>query len=90
MCNRRALQRTLHLAIYACWTFSAVMIMSTTSLSMFNSVGYVGNLAINHDRYCLSHQGAHVASNDAIMTRCLAITLLWIVWIGMEYPYISL
>nr|QOE77267.1 orf1ab polyprotein [Lucheng Rn rat coronavirus] len=53
--------------------------------------GYVGSLSANHHRYCNVHFNEHVASGDAIMTRCLAIydcfvkSVCW----NITYPYIT-
>nr|APT69863.1 replicase polyprotein 1ab [Human coronavirus 229E]APT69870.1 replicase polyprotein 1ab [Human coronavirus 229E] len=35
--------------------------------------GYVGSLSNNHHAICNVHRNEHVASGDAIMTRCLAV-----------------
>nr|WCC63191.1 ORF1ab polyprotein [Bat Coronavirus HpHB20] len=53
--------------------------------------GYSGNLQSNHDNHCSVHSGAHVASSDAIMTRCLAIYDCFVkeVHWDIEYPFIA-
>nr|WCC61703.1 ORF1ab polyprotein [Bat Coronavirus HaGD17] len=53
--------------------------------------GYTGSLSLNHHEVCNVHHNEHVASGDAIMTRCLAIydcfvkSLDW----SITYPFIS-
>ncbi|ASF90443.1 ORF1ab polyprotein [Suncus murinus coronavirus Xingguo-74] len=53
--------------------------------------GYVGKLADNHDMYCALHRNAHVASGDAIMTRCLAVYECFVKKVewNIVYPYIG-
>nr|AQZ41330.1 1AB polyprotein [Middle East respiratory syndrome-related coronavirus] len=92
MCNRRAAAYSSPLQSYACWTHSCGYDYVYNPFFVdVQQWGYVGNLATNHDRYCSVHQGAHVASNDAIMTRCLAIHSCFIERVDwdIEYPYIS-
>nr|QRN68089.1 replicase polyprotein 1ab [Betacoronavirus Erinaceus] len=92
MCNRRAGAYSSPLHSYACWTHSSGYDYVYNPFFVdVQQWGYVGNLATNHDRYCTLHQGAHVASNDAIMTRCLAIHSCFIERVDwdIEYPYIS-
>nr|WCC61679.1 ORF1ab polyprotein [Bat Coronavirus HpYN20] len=53
--------------------------------------GYTGSLSLNHHEVCNVHRNEHVASGDAIMTRCLAIhdcfvkSLDW----SITYPFIA-
>nr|QGA70701.1 replicase polyprotein 1ab [Erinaceus hedgehog coronavirus HKU31] len=92
MCNRRAGAYSSPLHSYACWTHSSGYDYVYNPFFVdVQQWGYIGNLATNHDRYCTLHQGAHVASNDAIMTRCLAIYSCFIERVDwdVEYPYIS-
>nr|AUM60023.1 ORF1ab polyprotein [Middle East respiratory syndrome-related coronavirus] len=92
MCNRRAGAYSSPLQSYACWTHSCGYDYVYNPFFVdVQQWGYVGNLATNHDRYCAVHQGAHVASNDAIMTRCLAVHSCFIERVewDIEYPYIS-
>ncbi|UHL62014.1 orf1ab polyprotein [Fievel mouse coronavirus] len=53
--------------------------------------GYTGSLSSNHHRYCNVHFNEHVASGDAIMTRCLAIYDCFVknVHWDVTYPYIA-
>nr|ATP66737.1 ORF1ab polyprotein [Rodent coronavirus] len=53
--------------------------------------GYTGSLSSNHHRYCNVHFNEHVASGDAIMTRCLAIYDCFVkdVHWDITYPYIT-
>ncbi|AHY61336.1 ORF1ab polyprotein [BtVs-BetaCoV/SC2013] len=92
MCNRRAGAYSSPLQSYACWAHSCGYDYVYNPFFVdVQQWGYVGNLTTNHDRYCSVHQGAHVASGDAIMTRCLAIHACFIERVDwdVEYPYIS-
>lgn len=53
--------------------------------------GFTGNLQSNHDLYCQVHGNAHVASCDAIMTRCLAVHECFVKRVDwtIEYPIIG-
>nr|UUS54195.1 MAG: polyprotein [Bat coronavirus] len=53
--------------------------------------GYTGSLSLNHHEYCNVHRNEHVASGDAIMTRCLAIHNCFVKnvdW-SITYPFIA-
>ncbi|QCX35159.1 orf1ab polyprotein [Tylonycteris bat coronavirus HKU33] len=53
--------------------------------------GYTGSLSFNHHMHCNIHRNEHVASGDAIMTRCLAIYDCFVKnvdW-SITYPFIS-
>nr|BDD37131.1 ORF1ab [Merbecovirus sp.]BDI08836.1 ORF1ab polyprotein [Merbecovirus sp.] len=92
MCSRRAGAYSSPLQSYACWAHSCGYDYVYNPFFVdVQQWGYIGNLATNHDRYCSVHQGAHVASGDAIMTRCLAIHACFIERVDwdIEYPYIS-
>ncbi|UZK98251.1 MAG: ORF1ab polyprotein [Tadarida brasiliensis bat alphacoronavirus 2] len=53
--------------------------------------GYTGSLSSNHHEICNVHRNEHVASGDAIMTRCLAIYDCFVrdVDWSITYPFIS-
>nr|WCC63726.1 ORF1ab polyprotein [Bat Coronavirus TpGX17] len=92
MCSRRASTFSSPLQSYACWSHSSGYDYVYNPFFVdVQQWGYVGNLATNHDRYCGIHTGAHVASSDAIMTRCLAIYDCFIERVDWDvtYPYIS-
>nr|WCC62858.1 ORF1ab polyprotein [Bat Coronavirus MrJX20] len=53
--------------------------------------GYRGSLSSNHHEHCNVHRNEHVASGDAIMTRCLAIHDCFVKnvdW-SITYPFIA-
>nr|WCC62852.1 ORF1ab polyprotein [Bat Coronavirus MlGX17] len=53
--------------------------------------GYTGSLSLNHHEHCNVHRNEHVASGDAIMTRCLAIHDCFVKnvdW-SITYPFIA-
>nr|WCC62838.1 ORF1ab polyprotein [Bat Coronavirus RpZJ20] len=53
--------------------------------------GYTGSLSSNHHEVCNVHRNEHVASGDAIMTRCLAIHDCFVKnvdW-SITYPFIA-
>nr|WCC63170.1 ORF1ab polyprotein [Bat Coronavirus EsJX20]WCC63184.1 ORF1ab polyprotein [Bat Coronavirus EsJX20] len=53
--------------------------------------GYVGSLSLNHHQHCNVHRNEHVASGDAIMTRCLAVHDCFVKnvdW-SITYPFIA-
>lgn len=53
--------------------------------------GYTGSLSHNHHEHCNIHRNEHVASGDAIMTRCLAIHDCFVKnvdW-SITYPFIA-
>nr|WCC62309.1 ORF1ab polyprotein [Bat Coronavirus PaGD16] len=53
--------------------------------------GYTGSLSFNHHQHCNVHHNEHVASGDAIMTRCLAVYDCFVKnvdW-SITYPFIS-
>nr|WCC63882.1 ORF1ab polyprotein [Bat Coronavirus McGD16] len=52
--------------------------------------GYTGSLSLNHHEHCNVHRNEHVASGDAIMTRCLAVYDCFVKnvdW-SITYPFI--
>lgn len=53
--------------------------------------GYTGSLSHNHHEHCNVHRNEHVASGDAIMTRCLAVYDCFVKnvdW-SITYPFIA-
>ncbi|URD31198.1 orf1ab polyprotein [Macroglossus bat coronavirus] len=94
-CKRRATLYSSVYDAYACWThhrhIGGADYVYNPFLVDVQQWGYVGNLQTNHDAICDVHKGAHVASCDAIMTRCLAIHDCFcreVNW-DIEYPIIS-
>lgn len=53
--------------------------------------GYTGSLSMNHHEVCNIHRNEHVASGDAIMTRCLAIHDCFVKRVdwSIVYPFIE-
>nr|USF97420.1 ORF1ab [Bat alphacoronavirus] len=53
--------------------------------------GYTGSLSLNHHEHCNVHRNEHVASGDAIMTRCLAIHDCFVKHVdwSITYPFIA-
>ncbi|AEK25520.1 polyprotein orf1ab [Feline coronavirus UU54] len=53
--------------------------------------GYTGSLSMNHHEVCNIHRNEHVASGDAIMTRCLAIYDCFVKRVdwSIVYPFIE-
>nr|UXN48785.1 orf1ab polyprotein [Transmissible gastroenteritis virus] len=53
--------------------------------------GYTGSLSMNHHEVCNIHRNEHVASGDAIMTRCLAIHDCFVKRVdwSIVYPFID-
>ncbi|QLE11824.1 polyprotein 1ab [Bat alphacoronavirus] len=53
--------------------------------------GYQGSLSVNHHMHCNVHRNAHVASGDAIMTRCLAVYECFVKHVDwtVTYPFIA-
>nr|BDB46534.1 orf1ab polyprotein [Human coronavirus HKU1] len=92
VCPNRATCYNSRTGYYGCWRHSYTCDYVYNPLIVdIQQWGYTGSLTSNHDIICNVHKGAHVASSDAIMTRCLAIydcfckSVNW----NLEYPIIS-
>lgn len=92
VCNDRATCYNSRTSYYGCWRHSySCDYLYNPLIVDIQQWGYSGSLSSNHDMYCSLHKGAHVASSDAIMTRCLAVydcfckSVNW----NLEYPIIS-
>nr|BCM88151.1 ORF1ab polyprotein [Equine coronavirus] len=92
VCTNRATVYNSRTGYYGCWRHSVSCDYLYNPLIVdIQQWGYSGPLSSNHDMYCSIHKGAHIASSDAIMTRCLAIYDCFcnnINW-NVEYPIIS-
>nr|UVD39575.1 ORF1ab polyprotein [Equine coronavirus] len=92
VCTNRATVYNSRTGYYGCWRHSVSCDYLYNPLIVdIQQWGYSGSLSSNHDMYCSIHKGAHIASSDAIMTRCLAIYDCFcnnINW-NVEYPIIS-
>nr|URD31364.1 orf1ab polyprotein [Rousettus bat coronavirus] len=95
MCPKRATLFSSVYGAYSCWShhrhIGGADFVYNPFLVDVQQWGYVGNLQVNHDNVCDVHKGAHVASCDAIMTRCLAIHDCFcgeVNW-DVEYPIIA-
>nr|QJX58377.1 orf1ab polyprotein [Coronavirus BtRt-BetaCoV/GX2018]QJX58382.1 orf1ab polyprotein [Coronavirus BtRt-BetaCoV/GX2018] len=95
MCPRRATLYSSVYGAYSCWShhrhIGGADFVYNPFLVDVQQWGYVGNLQVNHDNVCDVHKGAHVASCDAIMTRCLAVHDCFcndVNW-DVEYPIIA-
>nr|BBM61214.1 ORF1ab polyprotein [Bovine coronavirus] len=92
VCTKRATAYNFRTGYYGCWRHSVTCDYLYNPLIVdIQQWGYIGSLSSNHDLYCSVHKGAHVASSDAIMTRCLAVYDCFcnnINW-NVEYPIIS-
>lgn len=92
VCTKRATVYNSRTGYYGCWRHSFTCDYLYNPLIVdIQQWGYIGSLSSNHDLYCSVHKGAHVASSDAIMTRCLAVYDCFcnnINW-NVEYPIIS-
>nr|UVC33323.1 ORF1ab polyprotein [Bovine coronavirus] len=92
VCTKRATVYNSRTGYYGCWRHSVTCDYLYNPLIVdIQQWGYIGSLSSNHDLYCSVHKGAHVASSDAIMTRCLAVYDCFcnnINW-NVEYPIIS-
>nr|UVC33503.1 ORF1ab polyprotein [Bovine coronavirus] len=92
VCTKRATSYNSRTGYYGCWRHSVTCDYLYNPLIVdIQQWGYIGSLSSNHDLYCSVHKGAHVASSDAIMTRCLAVYDCFcnnINW-NVEYPIIS-
>nr|ANJ04714.1 replicase polyprotein [Betacoronavirus 1] len=92
VCTKRATAYNSRTGYYGCWRHSVTCDYLYNPLIVdIQQWGYIGSLSSNHDLYCSVHKGAHVASSDAIMTRCLAVYDCFcnnINW-NVEYPIIS-
>ncbi|URD31388.1 orf1ab polyprotein [Hipposideros bat coronavirus] len=92
VCLRRATAYSSQHETYACWHHSTGFdYVYNPMLVDVQQWGYSGKLAANHDRFCSVHSGAHVASSDAIMTRCLAVYDCFVKSVPwhIEYPRIG-
>nr|AYR18631.1 replicase polyprotein [Betacoronavirus sp.] len=92
VCTNRATVYNSRTGYYGCWRHSLSCDYVYNPLIVdIQQWGYTGSLSSNHDMYCSVHKGAHVASSDAIMTRCLAVYDCFcnnVNW-NLEYPIIS-
>nr|AYR18613.1 replicase polyprotein [Betacoronavirus sp.] len=92
VCTKRATCYNSRTGYYGCWrhSYSCDYLYNPLIVDV-QQWGYIGSLTSNHDQFCHVHKGAHVASSDAIMTRCLAVydcfcnSINW----NLEYPIIS-
>nr|WDR17877.1 ORF1ab [Hipposideros armiger Coronavirus] len=92
MCSARATCYSSVHDNYGCWHHSTGFdYLYNPFLIDVQQWGYSGNLQSNHDNHCSVHSGAHVASSDAIMTRCLAVYDCFVkeVHWDIEYPLID-
>nr|QDQ69197.1 polyprotein 1ab [Infectious bronchitis virus] len=91
-CGSRATTFNSHTQAYACWKHCLGFDFVYNPLLVdIQQWGYSGNLQFNHDLHCNVHGHAHVASADAIMTRCLAINNAFckdVNW-ELQYPHIA-
>nr|APZ73833.1 ORF1ab [Infectious bronchitis virus] len=91
-CGSRATTFNSHTQAYACWRHCLGFDFVYNPLLVdIQQWGYSGNLQFNHDLHCNVHGHAHVASADAIMTRCLAINNAFckdVNW-ELQYPHIA-
>nr|QLI34440.1 1ab polyprotein [Infectious bronchitis virus] len=91
-CGSRATTFNSHTQAYACWKHCLGFDFVYNPLLVdIQQWGYSGNLQFNHDLHCNVHGHAHVASADAIMTRCLAINNAFcqdVNW-DLTYPHIA-
>nr|CAC39112.1 replicase polyprotein 1ab [Avian infectious bronchitis virus (strain Beaudette CK)] len=91
-CGSRATTFNSHTQAYACWKHCLGFDFVYNPLLVdIQQWGYSGNLQFNHDLHCNVHGHAHVASVDAIMTRCLAINNAFcqdVNW-DLTYPHIA-
>nr|WHF59057.1 replicase polyprotein 1ab [Infectious bronchitis virus] len=91
-CGSRATTFNSHTQAYACWKHCLGFDFVYNPLLVdIQQWGYSGNLKFNHDLHCNVHGHAHVASADAIMTRCLAINNAFcqdVNW-DLTYPHIA-
>nr|APY23514.1 ORF1ab [Infectious bronchitis virus] len=91
-CGSRATTFNSHTQAYACWKHCLGFDFVYNPLLVdIQQWGYSGNLQFNHDLHCNVHGHAHVASADAIMTRCLAINNAFCKDVNWEltYPHIA-
>lgn len=94
MCSRRAVLYASCYDAYSCWSHHSHVGGADYIYNPFlvdvQQWGYSGNLQANHDVHCSVHKGAHVASCDAIMTRCLAVYTCFakVDW-NLTYPIIA-
>nr|QIV13707.1 replicase polyprotein 1ab [Infectious bronchitis virus] len=91
-CGSRATTFNSHTQAYACWKHCLGFDFVYNPLLVdVQQWGYSGNLQFNHDLHCNVHGHAHVASADAIMTRCLAINNAFCQDVNWDliYPHIA-
>nr|WMM66045.1 1ab [Infectious bronchitis virus] len=91
-CGFKATTFNSHTQAYACWKHCLGFDFVYNPLLVdIQQWGYSGNLQFNHDLHCNVHGHAHVASADAIMTRCLAINNAFCKDVNWEltYPHIA-
>nr|AID16712.1 orf1ab polyprotein [Bat SARS-like coronavirus] len=92
LCDKRATCFSTSSDTYACWNHSVGFdYVYNPFMIDVQQWGFTGNLQSNHDQYCQVHGNAHVASCDAIMTRCLAIHECFVKRVdwSVEYPIIG-
>nr|UFP05062.1 ORF1ab polyprotein [Severe acute respiratory syndrome-related coronavirus] len=92
LCDRRAACFSTASDTYACWHHSIGFdYVYNPFMIDVQQWGFTGNLQSNHDLYCQVHGNAHVASCDAIMTRCLAVHECFVKRVDwtIEYPIIG-
>nr|UET69429.1 ORF1ab polyprotein [Severe acute respiratory syndrome coronavirus 2]UFC70430.1 ORF1ab polyprotein [Severe acute respiratory syndrome coronavirus 2]UFD46939.1 ORF1ab polyprotein [Severe acute respiratory syndrome coronavirus 2] len=92
LCDRRATCFSTASDTYACWHHSIGFdYVYNPFMIDVQQWGFTGNLQSNHDLYCQVHGNAHVASCDAIMTRCLAVHECFVKRVDwtIEYPIIG-
>nr|UOF83223.1 replicase polyprotein 1ab [Infectious bronchitis virus] len=91
-CGSRATTFNSRTQTYACWRHCLGFDFVYNPLLVdIQQWGYSGNLQFNHDLHCNVHGHAHVASADAIMTRCLAVNNAFcqdVNW-DLTYPHIA-
>ncbi|QVN46567.1 ORF1ab protein [Bat SARS-like coronavirus Khosta-1] len=92
LCDKRATCFSTSSDTYACWHHSVGFdYVYNPFMIDVQQWGFTGNLQSNHDQHCQVHGNAHVASCDAIMTRCLAIHECFVKRVdwSVEYPIIG-
>nr|BDD37175.1 ORF1ab [Sarbecovirus sp.] len=92
LCDKRATCFSTSSDTYACWNHSVGFdYVYNPFMIDVQQWGFTGNLQSNHDQYCQVHGNAHVASCDAIMTRCLAVHECFVKRVdwSVEYPIIG-
>ncbi|AAR14802.1 putative orf1ab polyprotein [SARS coronavirus PUMC01] len=92
LCDKRATCFSTSSDTYACWNHSVGFdYVYNPFMIDVQQWGFTGNLQSNHDQHCQVHGNAHVASCDAIMTRCLAVHECFVKRVdwSVEYPIIG-